>query len=513
MKLLSILLFLTSFVYAQSEFHMSNDFNIYYNEITGNGKDSSALTEGWSYIDVLNLNGFKKTQSYSYNYNFGFKFTDDKKNDIKNISLTNLSGSFRKGYNLITAGDIFESFSQYTLASSLKGVSYKFSKESSKLPEITAVFGHTYPRWDSYFKDPDTRVSKRQAYGFRLKENLADFSLGVNYLNTKDIELVRETQKYDSSNYSLDLKYNPFAGLELNGEYAKSDTDEKLSDKSIMGEAYRFEFVGDADPSRLSIEYENVDPDYLSLLGSAVSDRRKVKAKWRYKYSKMTTINTGILWYRDNLENQKIDTTYTLRPDISMSVKKIFASRPYSYANFSYKFDRRYGANSQKDHFFNINYRDKYSEIENDINLGYTIYKTDKNVRDANEINFNTSFNKYIENENTILRPQLTLGSWYSNDELSNETNRIYEYSLGLGFDKPKKKISGDIRMGQNFLKQEEGDDSDKLFASFNFYYKTKVIKMDTTFSLRGVYNNYNFSTDTKDFREKSVSFQISTLF
>ncbi|MEF3279795.1 MAG: hypothetical protein K6357_02360 [Elusimicrobiota bacterium] len=344
MKFIGILLFsFSGFLYCETEFHMSNDFNIYYNDITGEGKGSSSLTEGWNYIDVLNINGSGRKDNISYNYNLGVKFTDDKRNDVKNISLMNITGSFKKGYNLITAGDIFESFSQYSLASSLKGASYKFLKEESKLPEITAIFGHTYPRWDSYFKDPDTRVLKRQAYGLKLKENLGDFNLGVNYLNTKDIELMSESEKYDSSNYSLDLKYNPFAGLELTGEYARSDTDEKISNKSFKGDAYRFEFVGDADPSRITIEYENVEPDYLSLLGSAVSDRRKVKARWRYKYSKMTTINAGVLWYRDNLENQKTDTTYTIRPDISIGIKKIFARRQYSYVNFSYKFDRKYG--------------------------------------------------------------------------------------------------------------------------------------------------------------------------
>ncbi|MEF3279794.1 MAG: hypothetical protein K6357_02355 [Elusimicrobiota bacterium] len=62
-------------------------------------------------------------------------------------------------------------------------------------------------------------------------------------------------------------------------------------------------------------------------------------------------------------------------------------------------------------------------------------------------------------------------------------------------------------------MRKEIGDDSDKLFASFNLYYKTILMKKDITFSLRGVYNKYNFSTDTNDFREKSVSFQISSSF
>lgn len=510
------ILILSVFIFIlriNAEIHLSNEFQFYYNDITGEGKNQSSLTDGYSYLDTLNLYGSGEKDDLKYNYNIGLKFTDDRRNDIKNISLTNLQGNFTKNYHTLNIGDIFESFSQYTLASSLKGGLYKFSKTDSKLPQIYAIFGNPYPRWDSAWNDPKTKVTKRQVYGFRLKETLGDFELGANYLNTKDVELVNENQKLNSSNYSLDLNYIPFPGLTINGEFAKSDTDEKLSNTSTDGKAFRIEAVGDADPSRVSIEYENVEPDYLSLMGSAVPDRRKIKTKWRYKYSNLITFNTSLLYYRDNLDNQKTNTNYTYRPEISASIKKPFKSRPSSYANISYKFDRRYGSNSQKDHYFNINYRDRFKEIENDTNLGYTIYNTDPKIRDSSEINFNTSFSKTIEKEDTIIRPSLNLGSWYSNDELSDTTDKIYEYSIGISYEKPQKGLNGDIRLGQNFLKKENGQDSEKLFASFNLYYKTKIMNYNSTLFLRTSYNNYNFSINSNDFREKSVILGINTSF
>lgn len=511
-KIIGILFFLNLNTDAQ-EFHASNELSVYYNDITGNGKAQSSLTDGLSYLDTLNLNGSGEKKDFKYNYNLGVKFTDDRRNDIKNISLTNISGSFINKDHTISLGDIFEDFSRYTLASSLKGASYKFNSSNSIVPHVTALFGYAYPRWDSFWKDPYTLTSKRQSYGMRLKENISDFEMGLNYLNTKDVELVNENQKYNSTNYSLDINYIPLPGLTMSGEYAKSDTDEKISNTSDKGNAYRMEIIGDANPSRVSIEYENVDPDFVSLMGSAVPDRRKIKTKWIYKYSKMATFNTGFLWYRDNLDNQKTATTYTLRPEISMSVKKIFKSRPYSYANFSYKFDRKYGINSQKDHYFNINYRDKLKEIENDTNLGYTLYRTDKNIRKSSEINFNTSFSSRIEKEDSVIRPQLTLGNWYSNDDLSNQTDKIYEYSLGLGYENIKKGFSADVRAGQNFLRKDAGDDSDKLFASLNCYYKLKISGYESTIFLRTAYNNYNFSANSNDFREKSITLGLNTSF
>ncbi len=517
MRKTAIFSILLPFLFSSSfaaEFHASNEFSAYYNDISGDGKSQSSLTDGASYLDILNLYGSGEKNDLKYNYSLGLKFTDDRRNDIKNISLTNLSGSFNKQSHTLNLGDIFDSFSQYTLASSLKGAQYKFSKKDSKLPEFTALFGHTYARWDSYWKDPETAVSQRQAYGFRLKENLMnDFNLGLNYLRTNDTELMGETAKYDSKNYSLDLNYVPLPGLTINGEYAKSDSDEKISGTSGKAAAYRVEITGDADPSRVTLEYENVEPEYLSLLGSAVPDRRKAKAKWRYKYSKNITFNSGLLWYRDNLDGQKAATTYSMRPEISVAVKKIFKARPYSFADFSYKFDRKYGVNSQKDHYFNVNYRDKFAEMDNDTNIGYTLYDTDTNIRDASEINFNTSLNKRIEKNDKVLTPRLTLGSWYSNDNLSNQTDKLYEYSLGLGFEAPKSNISADIKAGQNFLRKETGDDSDRLFSSLNVYYRTKLLKADSTLFLKAGYNNYNFSTNSRDFREKSVMLGLNTSF
>jgi len=468
-------------------------------------------------MDILNINAAGQKIGWDYSYNIGIKSTNDKRNDIKDLSLTNLSGIFKKKYNTISIGDIFESFSQYTLATALKGASYKFSNDNSKLPKVFLVFGNVSPRWDSLWKDSDTRTQKKQAYGARIKKDFLDsIELGINFLNSKDIDTYNSTTKYNVSNLGLDFSYKPMSTLNFNCEFASSDYDENISKSSDKGKAYRFEIFGDADPSRVSIEYENVSPDFLSPLGSSTPDRRKVKSKWRYKYSKYTTFNTGILWYRNNLDNQLTDTTYSWRPELSMSVKKIIPSRPYSFADFSYKFDRKYGSgSSQADHYFNINYRDKLKEIDSDTNLGYTIYKTKTAVRDSSEINFNTSLSSRLEKGSNVYTPKINLGAWYSKDELSNYSDKIYEYSLGLGFEKPQSKFSSEIRLGQNYLRKEDpnSDDSNKTFANISIYYKLNIMKTDSTLFVRAMYNDFNFSTNIKDFREKSLNFGINTSF
>lgn len=70
-----------------AEFHASNEFSAYYNDVSGAGKSQSSLTDGPGYLDTLNLYGLGEKKGLKYNYNLGLKFTDDRKNDIKTFRL------------------------------------------------------------------------------------------------------------------------------------------------------------------------------------------------------------------------------------------------------------------------------------------------------------------------------------------------------------------------------------------------------------------------------------------
>lgn len=509
---------------AQSEFHASNELSATQNDIAGPGKSASSLTKGLNFLEILNLYGNGTRGAWNYNYTVGGKATDDERNDAKRVSLTNIQGRATNNIHTVTAGDVFESFSQYALATSLKGGSYRFLKEGTKLPEVTGVFGWAYPRWDAVWNDPLTRTLKRQGAGLRVKQGFgADLWAGVSAVSAKDTGRVNETDAlYDAKNYTLDFNYLPMPGLTAAGEYSLSDAELSASagaaKASSKGNAARFELVGDADPSRVSIEYENVEPDFYSALGSASPDRRKIKARWRYKHGKRVTLSSGLLWYRNNLDNKLAATTRNWKPEISAAIKKPFASRPYSFADLSYKFDRKYGAgNSGADHYFNANYRDRFGELDSDTNLGYTLYRTKTDVRDAKEVNFNTSINSRHQVSAVVLKPSVNLGTWYSRDELAEETDKLYEYSLGLGVEAPDANLTSDLRFGSNMLRKSAAgtDDTDKFFASLSAYWRPKLMEKlnDSTLFLRAGFNDYSFSTANRNFREKSVTVGLNTSF
>jgi hypothetical protein len=515
----ALLLLLAGNALAGTEFHATNELSATYNETAGPGRAASSLTRGLNFLETLNLYGSGNRGTWDYNYTFGAKATDDERNDAKKVSLTSLQGRLTDKVHTLAAGDVFESFSQYSLATSLKGASYRFSKEGTRLPEITAVFGWAYPRWDSVWNDPRTRSVTRQGTGLRLKQELTpDLWAAGSYVGTKDTARINPADAlYDAKNYTFDFGYSPIPGLTAAGEYSASDYYETTGGASARGAAARLELTGDADPSRVSLEYENVEPDFFSALGSATPDRRKFKARWRYKYSKRVTVNSGLLWYRNNLDGDSAaGTTRNWKPELSVALKRPFAARPYSFADLSYKFDRKYGGGSSgADHYLNANYRDRVGELDSDSNLGYTLYKTRTDIRDASEVTFNTSLSSRHEVKAVVLKPSVNLGTWYAKDELADTADKLYEYSLGLGFEAPGASLTADLRAGQNLLRKEAGEDSDKFFAALGAYWRPRLLARlnDTTLFLRAGYNSYDFTTTANNFREKTVTLGLNASF
>lgn len=497
---------------AETELHMSNEFAATYNDVHGPGSASSSLSEGLRYLDVLNVYGSGTSGSVEYLFKAGGKATDDPRNDVRHFTLTNLNGRITNKIHTLTLGDTFESFSQYGLASAVKGGSYRYADPSWNSPEVTLVYGMAYPRWGNFWGED---AVERQVIGGRIKQGIAD-GLWAGFSGVKTIDHVRlgGSPLYDNSNWTADFEYRPIPGLTLNGEASFSNTDESQAggiDLDYNGNAVKFLAVGDGDPSRVTLEYERISPTFLTLAGSATPDREKVKAKWRYKYAKDTTLNFGFLWYRDNLDGQKAFATNHYKPEAGITVSKLWG-RQYSSSSLTYKLDNSHSRmNDTWDHFVNLNYRDRFGVFDSDTNLGYTHFDT-KSARRGGEFTYNTSLNTRYTAGRFIFKPSLYLGGWSARDELANNNDQIYEYSLGLGAEVPDIKLTANLKGGQNRLVKDAGTDSTKTFASLNVFYRPKFLERlnQGMLFLKASVNDFGFSTSGRDFRESSVSAGIN---
>ncbi|GAB1402202.1 hypothetical protein MASR1M68_11130 [Elusimicrobiota bacterium] len=190
-----------------------------YNEITGPGKASSSLSEGVRHFENLGINVRGSKSDLKYQLNVSGRATNDERVDPIFVALTSLQARFEYKNNFLNMGDIYEAFSQYSLNTALKGVSYKYKNSSTGTPEISAVFGSAYPRWESWFKDAKAQSINRTAYGANIKQELTDtLKLGFTALKSDDSQRITDTDPlYNNTLYSLDGEYRPIPGLSISG--------------------------------------------------------------------------------------------------------------------------------------------------------------------------------------------------------------------------------------------------------------------------------------------------------
>ncbi len=509
---------------ASPEFHVSNELSVTYNDVTGPGSGSSSLTEGFRYLDVANAYGNFTANGFDFNFNVGAKMTDDRTMDAKTISLTNFQGRATNRIHTFNVGDTFETFSQYSLASALKGASYRYGVEKTRLPEITIVSGYAYPRWDSIWGDAETKALTRQVTGLRLKETVSpNLFIAGSLLQSNDREGSRVFSSdhiYRNTLYALDAEYRPIPGLIISSELAFSNTSESPQEGAAVldysGNALKLNAVGDGGPSRVLLEYERVSPQFTTLLGSATADREKAKSTWRYKYSKRVTLNSGFLWWHDNLDGNKGGTTHHYRPDIGMTLARPFG-RSSATADLSYRYDRATGGTAtnpqnSEDQTVNLNYRDSFGMIDTDTNLGYSLFRAKTGIRDDSEFLFNTTVSSRHNFDQMVLKPSVYLGSRNLQDELAGTRDRIYEWVLGLGADFPQANVTSNLRVGENRLEKEVGTSSAKFFGSLNINWRPKALAKFNQGMLyvRAAVNDFSYSTTASDFRETSITAGIN---
>lgn len=526
---LLIILPQANFSHAAHEFHLSNDFSETYNNVTGPGKSQSSLTEGFRFLNVLNVNGSGNiTTDWTYAYSLGFKATDDKKNDQQNISLTNLNARFSNKIHTINLGDSFESLSQYTLNTGLKGASYRYAAGGT---EITLISGLAYPRWDNIFSIGYGQIKsqERLAWGARGKQEIFDgLSVALNVAGARDTTRMSPTDMMYDQNiiYSMDWEYKPMTGLTFRGESAYSTEKKSPSEGAQVveshGNAHKVEAIGDGGPSRVTLEYERVSPDFFTLIGSATADREKAKTKWRYSATKNIATTLGFLWFHDNLDNQKTQgTTNYYKPEAAINFKNVFG-RKYAVTDFSYKLDysELNNATAKADNIVNANYRDRFWFLDTDANFGFIAYNTKlpANSR-SKEFTYNLTVSSRHSFENIIIAPSVYAGTWRSQNELSDAHDEIYDLSAGLGLDFPNANVNTSIRGGKNRLLKSTGDNSDKFFANASINWRPESLAKATKLNQAMIYarfmlNDYQFTTiPSRDYRENSATAGFSFQF
>ena len=507
-------LLLKGSVENRAEFHILNDFQFNINDVRGPGQASSSYNNGVMYLENMNIHGKGNLGKLDYQFNLGGRATNDNRIDERAMTFTSIKGTATYEDHTVSAGDVFEYFSQYSLSTALKGASYKYVNTEDDNPDVTVVYGFTYPRWESFVNAQGTRAMERMGYGANLKHDLTpNLTGGVSFVRTTDDNRQFATETLFNNNvYSADFEYRPIKGLTVRGESAYSHGDRQLladtKFASYFGHAQRIEAIGIGGPSKVDMEYEYVSPKFQSLLGSAAQNRQKAKINWRYKKSRNVTYRTGFMWYCNSLDKRLL-RTHTYKPEVAVELRKPF-DRRYAVLDLSLKADvRNAPTNHSFDHFTTLNYRDRFGKYNVDNSFGFTSYNTTNTTRESYEYNYHTSVNSRYKVGGVVLKPSINAGTYFMEDEIVNQLDKIVEYSLGLGVDIPKYKLTSNIKFGQNILNTGVANgNSDKLFSNISVYYKPSFVGFlnHSTFYLRLALNDFNFQNRTRNFSERIIS-------
>ncbi len=515
---------------TEIEYRFSLDHEWTYNRVTGPGRGISRLNTGWHHFSTLNANMFGQWHGLDIDLMAGVKITDDRTRDPRDVSLVTLRGSVGNDYFSLALGDVFETFSQYSLSTSLKGGALEVTPFGWGGTRIAAVHGIAYPRWDSFLDDPDTAALRREISGLHVSQPLFEnlMSVGVSYVYSDDSRPVFPTDPLHRNQVAaLEYDWEIIEGLNLNMELAYADTsirsrnevnDEEETERreSSTDIAHRIELVGDGGPSRVQLEHERIGSDFWTSGGNAVSDRERYRARWRYRISRDITMTTGYLYYRNNLDGELDTTTHNHRPDLTFTWRRLF-DRQFAVADLRYRQD--WSTNVDRDtlnHFLTVGYRDRLGAVDIDTNLGYTIFKTKEDIRNAKEYTYSTTVSSQHEIGEFILRPQIRLGGWVGRNELESETDLTREHSAGLGVEVPACNLNMNLRAGRSRLsKDDRSGNSTRDFVSLNSYYRPKPLQNfgRTMISMNLRYNDMDFTMRERNYSEFSFTMGLNVDF
>ena len=495
---------------VQANFIIKNDIEIINNSVSGPGSDNSIFSEGVSYNGKINLTKREKLDKYDFLFNMDINTREDT-NFNQELTLSRLRARFKSQENgsVINIGDTFEFFDQYVLNSSLKGLSYK--QKINDINSISLVYGYNYSAWKDILSD-NQELIERKSWGVNYKNNSSEIiKWGFSLLNTNDQGNVDTDEIfYDNNVYGLNWEYIPMAGLTVKGSSAYGDTEES-SGSSYSGAAHKLKIFSSAREGKASIDYERVEPDFKTLLGSATSDKEKYKFSLLYRYSKKINYNFDYIYFHDNLAGQKEDTSYNYKPGVGVSIKRLF-NRRYASANIKYNYKGKTKADKEdKNDIYSINYRDRFKLIDVNMNLNYTKgeLKDNNDFNGENELSYNLSLATRKRMENYILRPVLRFGYFNSNDEDEGSNNTNFEKSLEMGLNIPDKKISSNLKFGEKEALNDNAEDNNKFFVTLNFNIRPVFLEKykQGRLYLKFRYNDLQYSeSEDKNFTENSLT-------
>ncbi len=501
----------------QSSSTFSYDVSIYHNSVSGPGAAQSTLPRGSHFLGDFNYSLQTSVKDDQFSLRFHSRATDDRTIDSHTWALNNLQLKLWNERRQWEAGDVYADFSQYSFSSSLKGVRLS-QKVASGQTEWNVISGFAYPRWESFWGGSQYKAIRRAVHGLNVRNASGAWSYGFTSLQTKDSDRISTYDPlYNNRIMALNWEYAVKEGMTLKGESAFSSGDMSAAAGEATvgqhGNAHQLLWTHNLRHRRWAYEYERVSPGFVTLTGSAIADRERMKLNYRHGLDADTSLQFGLVWFHDKLGGSpKTDRTDVYQPELVLMLNSPFR-RPDATLDLRLGADRRYDSStSTLDRHLGLTYRDILGMVDWELNVENATFSTkpyDSGSR-SNEINIFTSLATRLEKDGVVWRPSLNVGWWRNRNVLEAYSDRMFETSLGLGYDNAAAKFTANLRLGKKHSYNEKIDDASRWFLSLNLEAQPAYLKMlglgpDAKQYLRIMLNDYKYDTAGNNYRETCV--------
>lgn len=508
--MLLVALFVSSAPVAAFQYHTSVDTELSTGSVTGPGGAASLVDETLGYRADIRVTGHKDDDGGSQLMSFGLSVGSDLGMGTRAVAVTNLKWEKTSSNYRLRLGDVMESFSQYSLSSSFKGLSYTHTLRGL---ELMIAGGYAYPRWENLYAGSEIAAVQREVKGVRLAYGVASPSggtYGASIVSSTDRSGIKPGDKlYDNVVLSCDTEFRPIPGLTVRAVAASSDTSEKTRAMQAGGNAIKIDARSAAKQGRATFEYERATPGFMAVMGSAVADREKVKLRITSNHTKTVTSTIGYMYTKDNLENQKAQTTISNKPEVSVNVRRLLNRR---YANLGaalkYNFQRT-GDGTADGRTMSLDYRDRFGPVDTSFSVSKDSSGTI--LSETEGTSYLLELSSRAELGTATLRPTLMSSLTTDRNHLTAEWKQTTDMAVDLRVDLSPSNINSSLRVGQE-TSIGSSTSPKRIYGDLSVYYRPGFLasRRDGRIYLRANHAGYTHADASQDRVETSVKMGVS---
>jgi hypothetical protein len=482
-----------------------NRLSFYNNNVTGSGRASSFLTRNGQFQNDFSVNAdYPRGEDVRWALQFMGRATEDDRVDKRLFSVQKLSLDRWSSARRVSLGDVYSSFTQYSLNQGLKGL--QWAEKDLAGWEVTGSAGLVKSRWDDFFYNNRPEALDRSLLAARVRRPLPlGADVGVHLVFSRDNRTPRSVaDEYSQRLVGLNWAPPSNSDFSLSGEsaWSRAEVDRAtLADNVKKGSAHKIQARSRFGQWRSSEEFENVSSDFVTTGGAAAPDLRRFETRNRFALASGMEGLVNAAYYRNNLNGQIGDTARTAasegglrwlavmnRP--SLIVESRLRRRKTTHSSSLGNYVTQSGILSAEDHWGPANGAVEY-EYRTERRGG-----TQKNVRHVWGLSL-SGFHRWRE---IVFRPLIRWNLDQDQDKTLSATNNVRESTLRLAADFPFA-LTASLQYRHVNVEQKLTDDTKRHLWDLRLGYQAPWRAGD---SLEFGYRDYSndFSTSSKNYRE-----------